>query len=83
MRIGIVGSGHVGLPLAVAFWEAGQEVVGVDTDARVVAALSRGESNVGHVPAESLGAAGARESALLVDFRDVTRGTEAPNLVRL
>jgi len=29
MRIGIVGSGYVGLPLAVAFCEAGQDVVGV------------------------------------------------------
>ena len=36
MKIGIVGLGYVGLPLAVAFCEAGHEVVGVDTDARVV-----------------------------------------------
>ena len=100
MRIGIVGLGYVGLPLAMAFSEAGQEVVGVDTDARVVDALSRGESHVEDVPAESLGAAGPRfkastrypdrdlerlvgESTLLVDFRGVTRGIEAPNLVRL
>jgi UDP-N-acetyl-D-glucosamine dehydrogenase len=60
MRIGIVGLGYVGLPLAVAFCQAGQEVVGVDTDARVVDALSRGESHVEDVPAESLRAAGAR-----------------------
>jgi UDP-N-acetyl-D-glucosamine dehydrogenase len=100
MRIGIVGLGYVGLPLAVAFCDAGLEVGGVDTDARVVDALSRGESHVEDVPAESLGATGARftastrypgldlerlvgESAPLVDFRGVTRGNEAPNLVRL
>jgi UDP-N-acetyl-D-glucosamine dehydrogenase len=63
MRIGIVGLGYVGLPLAVAFCEAGQEVVGVDTDARVVDALSRGESHVDDVPAESLDAGGARFKA--------------------
>ena len=33
MTIGIVGLGYVGLPLAVAFAEAGQRVVGVDTNA--------------------------------------------------
>ena len=39
MKIGIVGLGYVGLPLAVAFCEAGHEVTGVDADARVVDAL--------------------------------------------
>ena len=34
MRIGIIGLGYVGLPLAVAFGEAGHEVIGVDTDPR-------------------------------------------------
>ena len=39
-RIGVVGLGYVGLPLAVAFCEAGHEVVGVDVNAGVVDALS-------------------------------------------
>jgi UDP-N-acetyl-D-glucosamine dehydrogenase len=59
MRIGIVGLGYVGLPLAVAFAEAGQEVVGVDVDARVVEALGAGRSHVEDVPDEAL--AGVRE----------------------
>ncbi|MCW5865400.1 MAG: nucleotide sugar dehydrogenase [Anaerolineae bacterium] len=50
-RIGIVGLGYVGLPLAVAFAEEGFTVVGVDLDARKVAALQRGESYVEDVPA--------------------------------
>ena len=54
MRIGVVGLGYVGLPLAVAFCEVGQEVVGVDTDVRVVEALGRGESHVEDVSADSL-----------------------------
>ena len=37
MKVGIVGLGYVGLPLAVAFAEAGCEVVGVDTDPRRIA----------------------------------------------
>lgn len=52
--------GYVGLPLGVAFCEAGQEVVGVDTDARVVEALGRGESHVEDVPADSLRAVSDR-----------------------
>ena len=32
MKLGIVGLGYVGLPLAVAFAEAGNDVVGLDTD---------------------------------------------------
>jgi UDP-N-acetyl-D-glucosamine dehydrogenase len=46
MRIGIVGLGYVGLPLAVAFAEANCDVVGVDVDAGRVAALSQGRSHV-------------------------------------
>src|SRR5919204_1826086 len=46
MRIGIVGVGYVGLPLAVAFAEAGCDVVGVDVDAGRVAALRGGRSHI-------------------------------------
>jgi UDP-N-acetyl-D-glucosamine dehydrogenase len=58
MKIGIVGLGYVGLPLAVAFCEAGHEVVGVDTDPRVVESLSCGESHVEDVSSEALRAIG-------------------------
>lgn len=60
MRIAIVGLGYVGLPLGVAFCEAGHEVVGIDTDARRVAALERGESYVEDIPSERLVASRAR-----------------------
>jgi UDP-N-acetyl-D-glucosamine dehydrogenase len=54
MTIGIVGLGYVGLPLAVAFAEAGHEVIGVDSDARRAQAIARGESYVEDVPPEQL-----------------------------
>jgi UDP-N-acetyl-D-glucosamine dehydrogenase len=60
MRIGIIGLGYVGLPLAVAFAEAGHEVVGVDSDAHKVAAVGSGESYVEDVPSERLSALGER-----------------------
>ena len=39
MKTGIIGLGYVGLPLAVAFAEAGNEVVCLDADPRKVKAL--------------------------------------------
>jgi UDP-N-acetyl-D-glucosamine dehydrogenase len=46
MSIGIVGLGYVGLPLAVAFAEAGCDVVGIDVDAGKVAGLREGRSHI-------------------------------------
>jgi UDP-N-acetyl-D-glucosamine dehydrogenase len=63
MRIGVVGLGYVGLPLAVAFAEAGHEVVGVDVDARVCEGLRAGRSHVEDVSAEALAGVGARLGA--------------------
>jgi UDP-N-acetyl-D-glucosamine dehydrogenase len=52
MRIGIIGLGYVGLPLAVEFAEAGHDVVGVDTDQRRVTAAARGDSYIEDIPSE-------------------------------
>jgi UDP-N-acetyl-D-glucosamine dehydrogenase len=60
MKIGVVGLGYVGLPLAVAFAEAGNDVVGVDTDIRKLDALERGESYIEDVPSAKLAAVGER-----------------------
>jgi UDP-N-acetyl-D-glucosamine dehydrogenase len=46
MRVGIVGLGYVGLPLAAAFAAGGAEVVGVDVDPRRVAAILAGAAPV-------------------------------------
>jgi UDP-N-acetyl-D-glucosamine dehydrogenase len=54
MKIGIVGMGYVGLPLAVAFAEAGSEVVCLDADAERVERLRAGESYIEDVPAATL-----------------------------
>jgi UDP-N-acetyl-D-glucosamine dehydrogenase len=45
-RVGIVGIGYVGLPLAVVFAEAGFNVIGVDPAEEKVAAINRGESYI-------------------------------------
>jgi UDP-N-acetyl-D-glucosamine dehydrogenase len=60
MKIGIVGLGYVGLPLGVAFAEAGCEVIGLDTDARKVTAIQEGRSYIEDVSSERLQAVGDR-----------------------
>jgi UDP-N-acetyl-D-glucosamine dehydrogenase len=54
MKVGIVGLGYVGLPLGVAFAEAGHQVVGVDADRRKVEAIGAGESYVEDISSERL-----------------------------
>ncbi len=54
MQIGIIGLGYVGLPLAVAFAEAGCDVVGLDVDGDKVAALNAGSSYIEDVPSSAL-----------------------------
>src|SRR4051794_226450 len=60
MRIGIVGLGYVGLPLAVTFAEAGCDVVGVDVDSGKVSALRGGRSHIEDIPDERLAGAAGR-----------------------
>lgn len=54
-KIGIVGLGYVGLPLAVAFAQEGFTIIGVDVDEGKVASLNRGESYVEDIPSAILG----------------------------
>jgi UDP-N-acetyl-D-glucosamine dehydrogenase len=49
--VGVIGLGYVGLPLAVAFAEAGLRVVGVDTDQSKLTELNAGRSYIEDVPA--------------------------------
>ena len=53
-RVGVVGLGYVGLPLGIAFAQAGFPVVGVDIDARKVDAIQAGKSYIRHIPSEPL-----------------------------
>jgi len=54
LTVGVIGLGYVGLPLVVAFAEAGEHVVAVDLDARKVSAIAAGESYIEDVPSERL-----------------------------
>jgi UDP-N-acetyl-D-glucosamine dehydrogenase len=54
MGIGIIGLGYVGLPLAVAFAESGQAVIGLDVDQGKVDQLNAGHSYIEDVPDSAL-----------------------------
>jgi UDP-N-acetyl-D-glucosamine dehydrogenase len=60
VKLGIVGLGYVGLPLALAFAEAGNEVVGLDVDAAKLADLKAGRSYIEDVDDAELAAMAAR-----------------------
>lgn len=55
-RVGVVGLGYVGLPLAVEFARAGFRVLGFDVSPRVVDGVNAGESHVRDVSDEVVSA---------------------------
>jgi len=70
-RVGIVGLGYVGLPLALLFSEEGFPVTGFDIDPAKVDALNRGESYIYRIGAEDIAAAQASGFCSTCDFAEV------------
>jgi len=56
-RIAVIGLGYVGLPLAIAFAEAGRDVVGVDASPDRIAQLAKGSSPIDDIDDARLTAA--------------------------
>ncbi|MBW2234419.1 MAG: nucleotide sugar dehydrogenase [Deltaproteobacteria bacterium] len=55
-RIGVIGLGYVGLPLALEFAKAGFRVAGIDLNADKIRVLQEGRSYIEDVPSEELAA---------------------------
>src|SRR6202451_1477413 len=53
-RVGVVGLGYVGLPLAVEFAKAGFTVTGIDVNEEKVRRVNAGDSYVGDISSETL-----------------------------
>jgi UDP-N-acetyl-D-glucosamine dehydrogenase len=53
-KVGVIGLGYVGLPLAVEIARHGFTVFGIDLDLKKIETLQRGESYIGDVPNESV-----------------------------
>lgn len=68
VRVGIIGLGYVGLPLARAFSEHGVAVLGFDVDPVKVARLEHGRAISVISPTWSLGGCGKKGSRLQSTF---------------
>jgi UDP-N-acetyl-D-glucosamine dehydrogenase len=53
-RVGVIGLGYVGLPLATEFASRGFYATGFEVDEKKVAGINAGHSYIGDVPAESI-----------------------------
>ncbi|MBW2558930.1 MAG: nucleotide sugar dehydrogenase [Deltaproteobacteria bacterium] len=53
-KVGIIGLGYVGLPLAIHFGKSGFPVVGFDLDIKKIEKLLKGESYIRHVSIEPI-----------------------------
>jgi len=69
-RVGIIGLGYVGLPLALLFSEAGFPVLGFDIDPEKVGALNAGRSYIQRIPAEQIKSARAAGFRATSDFAE-------------
>src|SRR5262249_10332788 len=67
-RIGIIGLGYVGLPLALLFSEEGFPVRGFDIDEKKVRTLMEGASYIYRVPKTEIQLAGRRGFSATSDF---------------
>src|SRR5919202_270424 len=54
-RVGVIGLGYVGLPLAVEFARRGFPATGFEVDSKKADSINRGESYIGDVPSDVLG----------------------------
>lgn len=68
-KVAVLGLGYVGLPLALGLARAGFEVVGFDTNAKLISGLAEGRDPNGEAPAESIAATTATFSS---DASDLT-----------
>ncbi len=67
-RIGIIGMGYVGLPLALLFSEQRFRVTGFDIDSQKVSTLNQGGSYIVRIPGSEIQAARKNGFAATVDF---------------
>ena len=61
-KIGVIGLGYVGLPLALLFTEETFPVTGFDIDSRKIKTLGEGGSYIFRIPAEQIQAARRRRA---------------------
>ena len=79
VKIGVIGLGYVGLPLALNFGRKGFKVLGFDVDKIKVDAVNAGRSYIGHIPSGEI--AGMKDMGLLEATADMSRAKEADAII--
>jgi UDP-N-acetyl-D-glucosamine dehydrogenase len=72
MKIGVIGLGYVGLPLALRFSEVGCQVVGFDLDSHKVEKIAQGKSYIKHIDASRISVAVKSGFTATTDFSKVS-----------
>ena len=73
-RIGVIGLGYVGLPLAIEFAKKGFSVTGIDIDGEKIRALQAGRSYIEDVPSQAVAeATAAGRFTATSDLGELTR----------
>ena len=54
IKIGIIGIGYVGLPLALNFCQKGINVIGFDINQKIISSLNNGESHIKHIKSDDI-----------------------------
>jgi len=78
-RVGIIGLGYVGVPLALAALRAGFDVLGFDINPARVSELNQGRTGIRHIQADDLAAAARAGRFLATD--DFSRLDEPDGLI--
>jgi UDP-N-acetyl-D-glucosamine dehydrogenase len=79
-RVGVIGLGYVGLPLAVEFARAGFTTIGLDLDASKVAAINAGRSYIDDVSNSDVAALQAQGRLRAATDFDVIRELDTINI---
>ena len=66
-RVGVIGLGYVGLPLALEFAKAGLRVIGFDVDEQKISSIQDGVSYIDDVPSKEVAAARSAEKLTATD----------------
>jgi len=78
-KIGIIGMGYVGLPLALEFAEEGFEILGFDIDENKIPILNGGKTYIKHIPSERIKQ--AVDNKKLTATSDFSRLTEIDAII--
>ena len=78
-KVGVVGLGYVGLPLAIEFTNAGFQVLGLDIDCSKVEQLEKSETYIKHISSEVL--AKMNQTGLFSGTTDFSRSSECDAVI--